>query len=300
MQTGLTLHDIRSLRPTPVIPLPSTLVGVGVVQRLEGVQQFVLRISPADAVRLLQNVHPRQRKVNANRVKEFLRSMQSGDWHEPPFTFDSIAFDAEGRLCNGRHRLTALAQYDKPLSFFAMVGVKSPREMPLPEGDSNMPRSKAFVAGIEKNEWAVITYLARCIYGGKSVARVDVQSMYPLFTAALAAISRTTTHPPAAPIRAAFVFAWATADFVMRQHIAEQWRAYCRVDVISMCPSTARLYKKIRETRAVKSEGGGEQDFRFESAVYAIFNPNAMKIFRQSDAKLMVREWVEKARQEGA
>lgn len=296
MQSVTTLHDIRlAKRSAPAAILPPSLIGVGMAQHMPDVHQFVLQITPTDAARLLQNVHPRQRKVNGDRVKQLLRSMQTGQWHEPPYTFDSIAFDAEGRLCNGAHRLTALSQYDKPLSFFAIVGVKSPDDMPLPEGDSNLPRTKAFVAGIDRNEWAVLNYLAGLSFGGKATARTDVQLLYPVFADALAAIPRVTTHSPAAPLRSAFAFLYASADFVTGQQIAEQWRAYCRVDVAEMWPSIARLYKKVHETREFKGLGSVGQDFRFECAVYAIRNPNAMKILRQSDAAQNVREWVTKA-----
>ncbi len=295
MEHVTTLQDIRRMHAAPLAPsLPAALAGIGAVLRMDGVRQFVLRLTPADAVLLLQNVHPRQRKVNGDRVKQLLRSMQSGQWHEPPYTFDSIAFDAEGRLCNGAHRLTALSQHDKPLSFFVIVGVKSPDDMPLPEGDSNLPRTKAFVAGIERNEWAVLTYLAGLSFSGKATARTDVQLLHPVFANALAAIPRMTTHPPAAPLRAAFVFLYATSDFITGQQIAEQWRAYCRVDVAEMWPSIARLYKKVHETREFRGKGSVGQDFRFECAIYAIRNPNAMKILRQADAGLSVREWVTK------
>lgn len=279
---------------------PPVEIGVGTVLQ-SSTKQFVMRFTPEDAKALLQHVHPRQRKVSERRVKHLLRAMQSGQWHEPPFTFDSIAFDTEGRLCNGRHRLTALAQHDKPLSFFVIIGVKSPADLPLPEGDSGAVRPKHFVAGIDRNNWAVLTYLARCVYTDKTPARTDVQLLYPMFAAALAAIPRTTTHSPAASIRAAFVFSWTEANgTLLGSIIAEQWRAYCRVEVAAMWPSIARLYKKIHEARAVKSEGGGEQDFRFQSALYALRNPEAMKILRQADAYQIVRQWVARKMQQEA
>lgn len=290
----LTLHDIRMAKlMRQASPLPQPLQSIGRVVQID-TTQCVMRFSPEDARQLLQNVHPKQRKVRKERVKQLLRTMQSNGWHEPPYTFDSIAFDIDGRLCNGLHRLTALAQHDKPLSFYVIIGVKSPEDMPLPEGDSNIPRPGSFVAGIERNEWATISYLANCVFGHHNIARIDVQSIYPLFAEALAAIPRITTHPPSAPIRAAFVFSYAAADYNAKQHIAEQWRAYCCVDVASMCVSTGRLYKKLNETSGSKGFGKSDRDFRFESAIYAIRNPDAVRISRQSGIDQEVHEWVMK------
>lgn len=283
-----TLHDVRKAVRPAANPMPTIRAGKAVVS---DVRQCVMRFTPEDARLLLQNVHPRQRKLNGNRVQQYLRSMQTGKWHEPPFTFDSIAFDADGRLCNGLHRLTALSQHDKPLSFFVIIGVQSPDDMPLPEGDAGYPRNKAFVSGIERNSWAVTGYLAEWVYGGRSIARTDIQALYPLFESALIAIPRVTTHSPAAPIRAAFVFSYVQSAFeVHRQQVAEQWRAYCTVDVSAMWPSIGRLYKKIQESRAMK--GGSARHIWFESAMYAIDHPEVTKINRQTDAGQRVADWV--------
>lgn len=268
---------------------PPVEIGVGTVLQ-SSTKQFVMRFTPEDARLLLQNVHPRQRKLNGKRVQQYLRSMQTGKWHEPPYTFDSIAFDTEGRLCNGLHRLTALSQHDKPLSFFVIIGIKTPDDMPLPEGDQPLVRSKAYVSGIEGHAWAVMTYLAEWVHGVDAPARTDVQALHVLFADALTAIPRFTAHAPAAPIRAAFVFSYAQSAFeVHRQQVAEQWRAYCTVEVNAMWPSIGRLYKKMQEHK-----GGGHdlRHQRFESAMYAIDHPEAMRIIRQADAGQRVADWV--------
>jgi len=285
-----SLHDIRNARAVGVRPLsPRSPLGVGEIVPME-TRQFVLRITPSEAAVLLGNLHPHQRRINNNRVAQYLRSMQTGDWHEPPFTFDSIAFDAQGRLCNGAHRLTALSRYDKPLSFYVIFGVESPDDMPLPQGDTGYARSKAFVAGIARNEWSVISYLAEHVFADATPAFTDVQSLHSLFADALVEIPRLDSSSPA-PVRAAFVFAFASgSDHLIRLHVAEQWRAYCHVDVAMMWPSIGRLYKKMTEVRG-RSKGADGRRFRFESAVYALDNPLATRILRQSDAGVRVREW---------
>lgn len=281
-----SLYDIR--KSTKAGILPPSLIGVGTVLPTE-LQQYVMRFTPQDAARILEHVHPKQRKVNPERVRTLFRAMQNGKFHEPPFTFDSIAFDTEGYLVNGRHRLTALSQFSAPLSFIVVVGVNSPDSLPLPEGDGGLPRSKWFIAGLDRNEWSVVNYLAEHIYGGNP-ARTDVEQLFPLFAESLDAIRRTTQYSPAAPIRAAFVFCWAeTNDAVYRQDIREQWIAYCKMDVASMWPSTARLYKKMQEySRA----GSTERHNQFASAIYAIKNPEAIKIRQQVDAPQLVKTFV--------
>ena len=294
-----SLHDIRNARAVGVRPLsPRSPLGVGEIVPME-TRQFVLRIAPSEATVLLGNLHPRQRRINKERVAQYLRSMQTGHWYEPPFTFDSIAFDVQGRLCNGAHRLTALSQHDKPLSFYVIFGVQSPEDMPLPQGDTGYSRSKAFVAGINRHEWAVVSYLAEHVFRSMNPAFTDVQLLYPLFADALAEIPRLVSSQ-SAPIRAAFVFAFASdSDYLARLHVAEQWRAYCHVDVKTMWPSIGRLYKKMGEIRG-QGRGGNGRHFRFESAVYALGNPPAMKILRQLDAGARVREWAVRELAQGA
>jgi hypothetical protein len=252
-------------------------------------RMHVMEFTPDDARRILENVHPLQRNVSDARVREYLRDMRSGAWHEPPHTFDTIAFDVEGRLCNGLHRMKALAMHDAPLRFYVLIGVLAPDGMPLPEGDAGLPRSKAFVAGRNRHDWAVMSYLAEHVYGSSTASRSDIDRLWPIFGAGCEATRRIVSNPPRAPIRAAFVFWWTTAaDAVYRQQIAEQWVAYCRLDVTQMWPSLARLYQVMQQP----GKGRTERHTQFMRASYALANPTATQTREDKTAGEAVRSLV--------
>lgn len=257
--------------------------------RITTVRMHVMEFTPEDAKRILENVHPRQRKASDGRVREYLRDMKAGAWHEPPFTFDSIAFDTEGRLCNGLHRMKALSMHDASLRFYVLIGVAAPDNMPLPEGDAGMPRSKHFVAGRTKNEWAIVSYLAEHVYGS-TFSRMDVDRLWAVFGDGVDAIPRFTTIVPRAPIRAGFVFQWtAASDSIHRQQIVEQWRAYCKIDVAQMWPSVAQLYRKMQSA----GKGRTERHEQFARTMYALSTPEATQSRQDKDAASNVREWVQ-------
>lgn len=282
VQTGLFRPLRRSTAAERIAP--PLLVG----RVCESVARMhVMEFSPEDAKRILGNVHPRQRKASDGRVREYLRDMKAGAWHEPPFTFDSIAFDVEGRLCNGLHRMKALSMHDAPLRFYVLIGVVAPDNMPLPEGDAGMPRSKHFVAGRTRNEWAVVSYLAEHVYGS-TFSRTDVDRLWALFGDGVDALPRFTTIVPRAPIRAGFVFQWAVSnDAIYRQQVVEQWRAYCKLDVTQMWPSLARLYQNMQQ----QGKGRTERHTQFMRTVYALCNPTSTQSREDKGASERVRDF---------
>lgn len=281
-----TLYDIR--KATKVGILPPTLIGVGRVQATE-LQQYVMRFTPQDALRILDHVHPKQRKVSKAQVNKLLRSMQAGDWHEPPFTFDTIAFDGDGRLVNGLHRMTALSMHDKPLSFIVLVGVESPDGMPLPEGDVVNKRRDSFVAGKDQGDWSVANFLSELMLGASVPGRSDVVELLEIFEDAIGMFPRLTLNPPPAPVRAAFVYRWASlGDAIYRQQLADQWAAYCRVDVTQMWRSMGHLYRAMRVAK-----DRGERRLQFSRAVYAIDHPELTRMMVNADKEVTeARKWI--------
>jgi len=70
-------------------------------------QQRIEFITPDKAEFYLSFLHPNQRELNARRLKIYANEMTSGSWQVSP---DNIAFDTEGYLVNGRHRLEAVVK----------------------------------------------------------------------------------------------------------------------------------------------------------------------------------------------
>ncbi len=68
-------------------------------------------ITPAQAQRWLGR-NKRNRPLRPGQVKRYAKLMDEGKWITSP---DAIAFDSEGRLINGQHRLQAAVQADEPI-----------------------------------------------------------------------------------------------------------------------------------------------------------------------------------------
>lgn len=99
-------------------------------------------ITPALAAEWLKRLHPSQRKLRERNVADYMRSLKSKDgW---ALQADAITFDAEGRLMNGQHRLTACVRAQ--VSFTALVLRGAPEEsMAVIDIGSNV-RSIEFMA----------------------------------------------------------------------------------------------------------------------------------------------------------
>jgi hypothetical protein len=70
-------------------------------------QPTIESITPEIASRYLETAHPTLRKVIRSNVERFATVMRGGCWNQSP---DAVAFDIDGSLINGRHRLLAVVK----------------------------------------------------------------------------------------------------------------------------------------------------------------------------------------------
>lgn len=243
-------------------------LGVGAVKPMS-VTTLEVELSPVDAAEIIMRVHPKQRKPNLGRVRNLLLAMQSGKWHEPPFTADSIAFDSDGFLVNGMHRMLALAQHNKPLRFLILLGVRAPADMPLVECDGVLPRSASFIEGVNRDDWAVVSFLVTEMLLDHNPPRQRVRSAYDRLHDAIAAIPdyHIKSSQPAA-VRAAFVVQWFAADSIMRATLEEQWKYLNTLHFEFTQPGIMALYRALDKTRG--NAGGQIRSLQFAQAMTAI------------------------------
>lgn len=78
-------------------------------------------ISAERALDLLVTIADYQRKLKPEKVKEFMRKMQGGEWKL--LASDPICIDVNGKLCNGQHRLEAVYQLEKGQDFYVAYDV---------------------------------------------------------------------------------------------------------------------------------------------------------------------------------
>lgn len=105
-----------SVAKTSDMPLVAPLVGRPVT-----FERTV--ITPEQAMVILENHNPNNRTIARNTVEAYAREMRAGRWG---LSNDAMAFDVDGNLLNGQHRLTACILADVPIPVAIMRNV--PRE----------------------------------------------------------------------------------------------------------------------------------------------------------------------------
>lgn len=91
-------------------------------------------VSPQQAQRWLDAAAP-NRKIRTSRVASYARDMEANKWH---FTHQGIAFNKNGHLVDGQHRLEAIVKSRKGIWLIVVTGLDPDACMSL---DSGLPRS---------------------------------------------------------------------------------------------------------------------------------------------------------------
>lgn len=82
-----------------------------------------IRVSPSLATHILENHNPNNRNKRPKVIKTMVRDIQSGDWNESHH--QGIAFDSEGNLVDGQHRLSAIAESGVTLPLLCSFNIPS-------------------------------------------------------------------------------------------------------------------------------------------------------------------------------
>ena len=104
-----------------------------------------LMVTPQMAASAL-STQRRNRKPQKSRVEGFVRLIKTGKFR---LTGQGIAFDLEGRLADGQHRLRAIVEANLGATMFASFGLDENDVAVLDEGKSRTVTDKAKMAGIE-------------------------------------------------------------------------------------------------------------------------------------------------------
>lgn len=88
------------------------------------------RVTVAQASRWLEDRRA-NRTISEDTVTRYLRDMQEGQWNDGEA---DLNFDADGRLIDGQHKLLALIQYGKPITFCLKWGCSDSHYMKVDTG----------------------------------------------------------------------------------------------------------------------------------------------------------------------
>lgn len=104
-----------------------------------------VRITPAMAKAWLAS-NTNNRSLRPGAVDKYAREMAAGNWRYAPMLYPAIAFNKEGRLVNGQHRLRACVKSDTPFEVDVVRGVD---DADVRVADENVPRTWADVLRME-------------------------------------------------------------------------------------------------------------------------------------------------------
>ena len=87
---------------------------------MEKMRSEILKITPEMAKAFLERNMKNNRRVNHDTVKRYARIMKGGGWN---LTHQGIAFDENGELIDGQHRLQAIIIANVPVTMMVTYGV---------------------------------------------------------------------------------------------------------------------------------------------------------------------------------
>lgn len=162
-------------------------------------------VTPETAAEWLLDHNKNNRKIRATRVTAYARDMRSGDWMA---THEAIAFNCDGTLIDGQHRLEAVIESGIPGWFLVFHGVPKAVARVI---DSNATRSASDALKIVhgKDATARDVTVAKIIYrGGRNKmyapTRSEALEMYSKYESAVNTVSSMfegpSTHIAISPV----------------------------------------------------------------------------------------------------
>ena len=118
-----------------------------------GLTGKVMLITPKIATRWLTRLHQQQRNVAPGRVTALARDISNDSF---TLTHQAVAFDGEGFLIDGQHRLLAVCQANKPVHMLVIWNTAAEFQDPI---DRNLPRSIGFITQHSHRDVAALSCL---------------------------------------------------------------------------------------------------------------------------------------------
>lgn len=179
-------------------------------------------ISPEMAENILANYNPRNRTVTDAAVLALALDITEGRWQ---LTHQGLAFDVEGNLIDGQHRLHAIVLAGKPVDIFVTCGLPTPVMDVIDCGGAGprAPQDTVFITDgtvISKacRGWCNLT--AAVLETGSIAGSIPKMTVHHLRTtyathkdaieAINASLGSRVARTSIAPVAAAFLICWKT------------------------------------------------------------------------------------------
>lgn len=221
-------------------------------------------VSPERARTMLgRNEGNRQRRPST--VSHYADQMKRGEWQQ---THQPLAFDEDGNLIDGQHRLAAVAQSGIGIWFWCCTygGKAVANNLPI---DLQARRTAADILRQDKRAAEVASVLARINGWASKGVPVDVVRdnliLFGKHIAAVNDVSRQKRTPrTAATVRAAVVLRCAEAPSDAKAALlVAQYEAFVMMNFDTCWPSVKALIKQFdAQSSATLGKGSNQENFR--------------------------------------
>lgn len=220
----MALQDRKRLRTTILEPMSEILVWkVGSAT----VRLYFAEIVPLMAARILDEDsgnNNQNRNTNASHIERLTSAMESGAWR---VTHQGIAFDEDGELVDGQHRLFALIESKTKQVFLVSEGWPSDARSATDEVWRRQLRDHLKIMGVERDRpdlvSAVLNVLNFHVEGTKAKLSFDeARALLAKYEAGVRwavenAAGSKRGYPSSSIVIAAFVFAYARSPAAVQE-----------------------------------------------------------------------------------
>jgi len=228
------------------------------------------------------------RTLRESTVNTYSRDMQNGKWRE---THQCIAFNQDGDLIDGQHRLHAVLRSGETIWFYVARYSGSQTAMHLPI-DQNIKRSAADIIGCDRRTQETSTAILRLSSGAvKGVSASEIEDCIKKYSRQISrvqeVIKTNVRHRTSASARAAIVIL-IHSQAEHEDEIMEQYKAFASLDFDVMWSSTKALVKLFDLGSVPTGAAGGAYE---SQRVFYTFDPKNknVKIIRILEPESMAR-----------
>lgn len=244
-------------------------------------------ISPQVARQYLDR-NKKNRTITAERVKSLSRDVEAGAFM---VTHQCIAFNANGDLIDGQHRLSAVVATGKTVQMYVARYERTETAMALPF-DNGLTRKHYDILEITRKQTELASAVLRIKGRASTFTAADIQACVDKhqvqFKAVLECSANTAKHRSSAGAKAAIALLIKklpdSTDSIINQYVK-----FLNFDLDGMWPSVAAC---VRALENIRSSGGSTMQKMVAARVWHAFHPENqhLKLIRILDENALISE----------
>jgi hypothetical protein len=249
---------------------------------------FTLELISPDVAKQYLERNKNNRSITKERVLGLTRDIQSGAF---VVTHQCIAFNANGELIDGQHRLSAVVASKMTVQMYVARYERTETAMALPF-DNGLTRKHYDILDITRKQSELASAVLRIKGGPKTFTPADVQACIDThkdrFNAILACSHNTAKHRSSAGAKAAIALLLRKYPDAADE-IVDQYVKFLNFNLDGMWPSAAACVRALENIRAT---GGSGVQRMVSVRVWYAFHPEnkQLKLIRILDESAIVAE----------